>query len=220
MPIQRVKTGEAPGTAAPGTAVREELPGVEVEEAPRMEVAPAAHRAAMMAAFPRHALGFAAVEIEGVVLGALMKIRVEGVGPAELLEAIRAVDPAAKFRTEFPSKSFGGGGGRDLKLARVLVMNIKVTDAGKFIDLTCHGDGEYFPIRVGKRSADGFAAAVAALGRVSERNLAAIEKAFAEKGSATVVLADAEQIGVKYSTMDDGTKFSAEFVADAPAVAA
>lgn len=211
--------------AAAAILLEDDLPGVEEEQGTdaygpeRTYTDEVSRPVKVVGVDPARGVGGMSVEIEVVMLGALMKVRAEGVTPFGLLEQLKQMDPAAKFRTEFPSKGFGGGGGRDLKLARVLVIGVRVTDGGKFLDLTCQGDGDEFSVRVGKNSADGFPAAVAALGKVSERNLLKIEKAYAEKGNATVVLGEAEQFGVKYSTMGDGAKFSAEFVADAPAVA-
>jgi hypothetical protein len=160
------------------------------------------------------------VEIEAVCCGALMKVRFTGgVTPREAVDYLRAHDAATKFRDDFPAKGFGGGK-RETKVARALVINIDVRDSGKFINITATTGTDDLSIHVGKKGADEWLPKLEALSKLGDRNLGKIRSAFENKGSATVVLQEAEQFGVKYWTTDDGKAFLEEMVVEAPAAAA
>jgi hypothetical protein len=146
----------------------------------------------------------------------LQRIRFAGgVNPAEVHGMLRSLDPGVKVRDAFPSKF--GGGNRETKLARALVINLRITDSGKFIDLICQ-NGEDLSVSVSKKNSDGFLDQLKALGKLHDKNLGRCEKAFAEKGAAAVILSDEEQFGVQYWKTDDGKAFMEGMVPEAPAV--
>lgn len=156
------------------------------------------------------------IDVECVAHGCLMRVGFgAGVSPEEAVAYLRASDPAVQLRKEFPSK--GNFGPKETKLARVLVMVVRCGDSGKFVQLTCKGDGDDFAVGVGRNTVDNFLADLKALGKVGERGLAKVEKAFAEKSEQTIILGDAEQFGVKYWERD-GRRFSEGFVAEPPAI--
>ncbi|MFA6243908.1 MAG: hypothetical protein WC655_23395 [Candidatus Hydrogenedentales bacterium] len=158
----------------------------------------------------------AGIEIEAIVGGALQRIKfVEGTNPGEVLAMLKSIDGAAQVRTEFPSKSFGGK--RDTKEARAIVLNVRVTDSGKFIDLISK-NGEDLSVAVSKKAADTFLESLKALNKLDPKNLAKVEKAFAEKGTATIILTEPEQFGVRYWMTDDHKAFMESMTAEPPAV--
>lgn len=155
------------------------------------------------------------IDIECVCQGALMRVSFPaGVGPGDALDYLRGEDPGVKFKSEFPMK--GGFGPKETKLARVLSIDVRVSDSGKFVKLICTAEGEDFTVDVGRNTVETFVSDLKALGKVKEKQLAAVEKAFVEKGTALVVLrTEEEQFGVKYWEKD-GRRFSEGFVAEAP----
>jgi hypothetical protein len=156
------------------------------------------------------------VEIEAVVGGALQRIRFAGgINPADVAGMLRTLDANAKVRDAFPMKAAFGN--RETKLARALVINLRITDSGKFIDITCQ-NGEDLSVSVSKKNSDTFLDSLRALGKLHEKNVAKAEKAFAEKGAAVLILKDEEQFGVQYWKTDDGKAFMEGMVAEAPAV--
>jgi hypothetical protein len=156
------------------------------------------------------------VEIEVVLNGALMRLRFEDLDPREVVPLLRAMDPGVKFRDAFPMK---GGPGRETKKARVLVINARVTDSGKFIDVVAQ-NGDDISVSVSRKNADGFVDAVKALNRLGGEHLAKLEKAFADKGTVTIILKEPEQFGVAYWVSDDGRPFAESFEANPPALVA
>jgi len=158
----------------------------------------------------------AEISVEAVVGGCLQRIRFKpGTNPADVGAILRGCDPAAKVRDDFPHRNYGGA--RATKLARVLVVNVRVTDAAKFIDLTCQAEGDDLSVAISKKSAGTFLEDLKALGRLSSAHIGKLAAAFEHKGSATVVLADeGEQFAVKFWTTDDGRHFMDSLIAEPP----
>jgi len=155
------------------------------------------------------------IECEAIVGGALQRVRFTAhTNPATVKQILTALDPGVKVRNEFPSR--GQGGNRDVKLARALVINARITDQGKFVDLVCQ-NGEDLTVAVSKKNSDGFLDQLKAVGRVTELHLARLQQAFTDKKSATVILAADEQFGVKYFTLDDGRAYLDSLTAEVPA---
>jgi len=156
----------------------------------------------------------ACIEVDVVMKGCLQRIKLKaGTDPARVADLIKAADPNAKLRDDFPrSKQYS----RETKTARALSIIVKVTDSSKFIDVICSSGDDDFTIGVPRKKADSFPDDLAALGKLSERNMDKIRGAFESKGSATVVLG-AEEFGVVYWTTDDGKHFLDSMAADPPA---
>ena len=156
------------------------------------------------------------ISLEAVVGGALMRLEFDGAtDPAQVKAWLLGVDPSAKVRDDFP-KMGKFGGGKDTKLARVMVVTVRVTDTGKFIDLACQ-NGEDIPVSVSKRNSDTFLADLKALGRLSDKSLAKLEKAFMEKGQAMVIVPETEAFGCRYWSTDDGKAFMDSLTTEMPA---
>lgn len=162
------------------------------------------------------------IEVEAAVHGCLMKIRLAGnVCPSDVLPWLKALDPGVKVRDDFPKGKFGGGfGSRDTKLARLMMVTARITDTGKFVELACQ-NGDDVMVKVSKKASETFLADLRALGLVSEKNLAKLEKAFDEKGQAMAILTKAEPVGVRYWTTEDGNAhFLDSFTTELPAAPA
>jgi len=154
------------------------------------------------------------IEVEAVVGGALQRVRwVAGTDPSQVGPMLKFLDPGVKLRDDFPRKGFGN---RETKLARVLVVSVRVTDSGKFWDLVAQ-NGEDLSISVPKKASEDVVPQIQALGKVGEKHLSKLQKAIDEKGTATVILPEAEQFGAKYWTTDDGKAFLDSFEAEPPA---
>lgn len=139
------------------------------------------------------------IEVEAVIGGALMRMQLAaGTNPAQVKGAILALDPNAKVRDDFPMR---GRGPKETKLARALVINVDIKDAGKFIDLVCQ-NGDDMKVSVPKKASDEWLGQLEALGKVGEKNLLKLRHAFDEKKAATVILPEDEQFGVKYFEID------------------
>lgn len=155
------------------------------------------------------------IEIEAVVAGALQRIRFgAGTNPADVPGYLKELDPNCQMRDGFPVK---GVGRRDTKHARVVMVNLKASGSGLFIDLIAHNadDGD-FSISVPKKSSEGFRDAIAGLNVLSEANLAKLDTAISGQKQATVILSEGEQFGAKYWSSDDGKHFLDELTSDAP----
>lgn len=154
------------------------------------------------------------IEVEAVVGGVLQRVRFrEHTNPAQIGAMLRALDQGVKVRDDFPRKSFGN---RETKSARVIVINARVTDSGKFVEMVSQ-NGEDLSVSVPRKKADDFLNLVKALNKVSEKNLTKLEAAFEDKKQATIILGDDEQFGVKYWMTDDGKAFMEDLVAEPPA---
>ncbi len=153
-----------------------------------------------------NALGFIqSTECEAVVGGALQRITFKpGTNPADVGTLLRTLDPNAKVRDDFPRKSFGGG--RDTKAASVSVIQLRVSDSGKFWDLIGQ-NGDDISISVSKKNSDGFLDQLKGLNRLNEKHIAKLQEALDKKGQATVILPEDEKFGAKYWTSDDGKAF-------------
>lgn len=157
----------------------------------------------------------AGIEVEAIVGGALQRITFRPeTDPYCVAGMLRILDPNMQVRTEWPRK---GGGPRDTKTARAIVINVRVNDNGKFIDIVGQ-NGDDISISVSKKSADTFLDSLKSLGKLKDGHLAKVEKAFTSKASATVILDAEEQFGVSYWTTDDGRAFMEAMTPDAPAV--
>ena len=155
------------------------------------------------------------IEVEAVVGGALQRIRLRaGTNPALVAALLKTLDPGAEVRSAFPAR--GNFGSRETKTARVLVIQARVTDGGAFIDLIGR-NGADLSVSVSKKSAAGFLDAVKALGKLSDTHLQTLDKAWADKAQATIILPESEQFGVQYWTTDDGKAFMDSLVAEPPA---
>lgn len=144
------------------------------------------------------------IEVDAVVGGCLMKIALSGVAPMEVLPWLRSLDPAAKVRDDFPAK--GAFGKRDTKRARLMVITLRASDAGLFIDLVCMGEAEV-SVGIGKKKAPEFIGLLGATGVVGADRIQKLEAAAASKGQATVILGESERVEVEYWTTDDGKAF-------------
>ena len=155
------------------------------------------------------------IELEAVLCGALMRLKFgPGLDPADILPALKALDPNVQVRDAFPMK--GQFGNRETKTATALVITARVTDSGAFVDITCQ-NGDDISVSVSKKKAPEFPANLAALGRLTPDHLAKVQTAYDSKSTATVVLSDAERFGVKYWTTDDGKNFLDEMTPEPPA---
>lgn len=145
------------------------------------------------------------IEVDAVIGGCLMKITLgAGMSPEGVLPYLRTLDPNCKVRDDFPSKSFGGK--RETLRARLLVITLRATDNGLFIDLVCRGEKDV-SVAVSKKKAPEFRDLIAGCGKVSSEHLESIDTAIVSKGSATVVLVGDEAVDVEYWTTDDGKAF-------------
>lgn len=145
------------------------------------------------------------VEVESVVGGVLQRIRLRGIEPKEVAGWLRSQDPGAKWRDDFPMK----GQPRETKLARVAVISVASDGSRRSIDLVAQdADGE-MKVQVGKKSVDSFLGQIRALNRLPEDEMVKLETAMGGKGQAVVMIRqDAHAFGVKYWSMDDGTRFA------------
>lgn len=159
----------------------------------------------------------AGIEVEAVIKGALQRITFkDGTNPAAVKDMLLALDEGALVRDAFPVR--GGGGNRDTKLARALVLNPEVRESGTFIKITAVSeDGEDLTIAVPKKKAPEWLPALEALGKLTEKNLAKIKAAFDAKKAATVILSEDEQFGIRFWKMDDGGCFMESMQAEPPA---
>lgn len=159
--------------------------------------------------------GLTGIELEAVVGGALMKLQFgPGLNPAGIKAGLLAMDPAAKVRDDFPKR--GNFGNRDTKTTRCVTILVKVTDAYKFFDLVCQ-NGDDIKVTVSKKKADSFPSDLAALGKLTEKNIAKIQEAVEGKKEATVILGEGEQFGVNYWASDDGKAFMDSLTPEPPA---
>ena len=159
----------------------------------------------------------AGIEIESVIGGAVQRITfVAGTNPVDAVALLREIDPNAQFRTQFFTK---GGGSRDTKQARVLVITAQARNGGKFISMTGQSADGDVNIAVSKKKSDGWLSDLTALGKLSDKNLEKLGAALNEGKSATVILPESEQFGCAYFKTDDGSAFMDSMSADAPEVA-
>lgn len=149
------------------------------------------------------------VEVEAVVCGVLQRIKFGSeTDPTQIGPWLKALDPNCKVRDDFPKGGFGGkGGGRDTQLARVLIIQVRKSTSGTFIELVAQ-NGDDLGISVPKRLVEGFGDSVKALGKLSEKNAAKLDAALSGKDAAgMVILTSAEQFGAKFWKADDGKAF-------------
>lgn len=185
------------------------------EKTETKEADPVVRTEVTMHAEPDICARIAGVEIEAVVGGALQRIQfVAGTNPAEVKAMLLSLDPNTKVRDDFPKR--GSFGNRETKAARCLVINARVTDTGKFVDLVCQ-NGDDLSVAVSKKNSETFLQDLTALQKLHDRNLKKLAKAFDEKGTATVILGDDEQFGVNYWTTDDGKAFMDSMATEPPA---
>lgn len=144
------------------------------------------------------------IEVDAVIGGCLMKLSVSGVEPAGVLPWLRTLDPACKVRDDFPAKAAFGK--RETKRARLMVITLRASDNGLFIDLVCKGDAEV-SVAVGKKKAPEFIGMLAGTNRVSDEHLDKLQTAADGKGQATVILDSTEAVDVEYWSSDDGKAF-------------
>jgi len=149
--------------------------------------------------------GLEKITVEAVVHGALMRMDFAGVEPLEALEAIRAHDPNAKFREDFPRG--GRGSERQTKSATALCINGRRTDGGTFIELGSRGDGDDFTIAVSRKGVDTFLEDVRRLGKLTPEHLAKLDALGEKPGSAFIPLGEGEQFAVHYWVSDDGRRY-------------
>jgi len=149
--------------------------------------------------------GLEKITVEAVVHGALMRMDFAGVEPLEALEAIRAHDPNAKFREDFPRG--GRGSERQTKSATALCINGRRTDAGTFIELGSRGDGDDFTVAVSRKGVDVFLEDVRRLGKLTSEHQGKLNGLAEKSGSTFIPLGEAEQFQVCYWTSDDGRRY-------------
>lgn len=144
------------------------------------------------------------IEVEAVVCGVLQRVTLTGCAPDQVGAYLKALDPTCKTRDDFPSKSFGGK--KETKSAILMVITLRASDSGLFIDLVCQGESDV-SVSVGKKKAPDFRNELAALGKISAANLAKIDDAIANKGQTTIIFHETDGIQVNYWTTDDGKAF-------------
>lgn len=189
-----------------------------VDAAQDMEESGKEREASLVAPELGDALEVVNVSCEAVVGGALMKIDFgPGSNPAAVKAFLLALDPNAEVRSEFPKR--GNFGPRETKQARAIAMNLRITDNGKFIDLICQ-NGDDLTVNVSKKASETFEQDLKALGKLKEKSLQKVGKAFKEKGTATLILDEGEQFGVHFWSTEDGKHFLDHLSAEAPAVEA
>lgn len=143
--------------------------------------------------------------IECILGGVLMRVTLgPGVAPTHALAILREWDPNVQVRTEWPRK---GGGARETKQAQACSISVRVTDAGKFVDLVCNDGTDDLSVTVPKRMAETFLDDLAKTEQVTDAHLAKLSDAYVKKASATVILGDAERFTVRYFRLDDGRAF-------------
>lgn len=160
------------------------------------------------------------VQVEAVVGGALMTVVLgPGTNPAEVAGMLRALDPNAKVRDDWPKR--GSWGNRETKSARCMVINVRAQGEKVYWELIC-SNGDDFTVMVPSKKGDEFAQQLANLGKLKEADLDKLATVAAEKkGKATVMLMHEEhQFGVKYWKSDDGQAFLDSIEAEAPAAEA
>ena len=142
------------------------------------------------------------LEFEAVVGGCLMRIRTGQMNPLDVLPMLRQLDPNAKVRDDFPSK---GQQDRKVVWAMAVVINVRVTETGKFIDLTCKGEGGAVKVSVGRKNSDEFLPRLIELCRLNDEQLEQIKGAFEKKSSGVAILDDDTNFAVGYWTTQDGS---------------
>lgn len=158
----------------------------------------------------------AGIEIEAVIGGALMRVTfVAGTNPAQVPALLRELDPSAQFRDAFPTR--GNGGSRATQSAKVLVITVEGRGDSIFIKLTATTkEGDDLSISVPKKKSGDFLPDLEKLGKLSEKSLGKLKMAVESKKAATVILPDAEQIGVAYWKADDGSAYADSLTAEVP----
>lgn len=154
------------------------------------------------------------ISVEAVVGGVLQRITLGGILPQEVSTVLRAWDPNAQWRDDFPRK--GNFGARETKLARALVLSVRASDSGIFWDLVCQ-NGEDLSVAVSKKKSPEMLDLLAGIGKIAPKHLDKLRSAIDGKGAATVILPEAEQFGVQFWTTDDGKAFLDGVQADPPA---
>lgn len=151
--------------------------------------------------------GLQSVRVDAVVGGCLMTLNFgPNVNPAGIREAILAADPNAKVRDDFPKRG-GGFGNKETKDGRAVALRLDLGGNFARIEITTNlNEDEDITVGVGKRGIPQFAQDIRALGKLKEKTLDRVQKAFDEKQEKTIILDQAEQFGVKYWTTDDGGK--------------
>ncbi|MFP4192938.1 MAG: hypothetical protein ACLFU6_12805 [Candidatus Hydrogenedentota bacterium] len=151
------------------------------------------------------------IEVECVVNGCLQRIRfAAGTNPADVGPMIRTLDPGAVLRDSFPTR---GGGGRQTKEAKVLVITMRAADAGLFIDLTAETQEDAVSISVPRKQAATFIDTLRSLNALKEKSLEKLQHAVDSKSSATVVLGADEVLTARYWISDDSRCFLDSLVA-------
>ena len=145
------------------------------------------------------------IEVEAVVGGCLMRLHVTDMSPAQVLPWLKSLDPGVKVRDDFP-KGGAGFGKKETKRARLMVITLKASDNGTFIDLVCKGESEV-SVTVSKKRAGEFIGMLAGTQRVTDEHLDKLQGAMDNKGQATVILDGSEPVDVEYWTSDDGKAF-------------
>ena len=161
----------------------------------------------------------ASIEIDVVIAGTLQRITfTAGTDPVGVPELLRRLDPNVQFRDSFPTR---GGAPRATLQARVLVINIEGRADSTFIKLVCkNSDGEDLSVSIPKRKTSEFLPSLEGLGKLSERNTGKLRVAMETKKGATVILTEAEQIGIAYWKTEGGDCYMESMTAEPPATGA
>ncbi|MEN6536472.1 MAG: hypothetical protein ABFD89_22645 [Bryobacteraceae bacterium] len=156
----------------------------------------------------------AGIKVDVVWGGTLMQIEWgPGTDPEQVAAGLKAL--GVKVRDDFPARG-AFGGKKDTQLARALVINARVSDSGKFIDIVAQ-NGEDLSIGVSKKKADDILGELKALNKIHAKNMEKLEKVMAERGNATIILSEAEQFGVNFWKTDDGKAFYDSATPEPPA---
>lgn len=192
--------GKKKTAPAPAAAVADGLDFGEKDPGP-----PAEERRPAPAPVLRTAQESIQIEVEAVVGGCLMRLHIADMSPAQVLPWLKSLDPGVKVRDDFP-KGGAGFGKKETKRARLMVITLKASDNGTFIDLVCKGESEV-SVTVSKKRAGEFVGMLAGTQQVTDEHLDKLQGAMDSKGQATVILDSTEPVDVEYWTSDDGKAF-------------
>jgi hypothetical protein len=140
------------------------------------------------------------IEVEAVVGGCLMRLRLAGLGPLEVLAWLKGMDPNAAVRTEIPSKSFGN---RETLSAVVKAVQIDIFGSGEVKSRLISVDGEI--IAVGSKQQGEFPGMFRGLSCLSEATLAAFDAAILGKKCRILDIPEGERFTVKFFGGDKGS---------------
>lgn len=140
----------------------------------------------------KQAVEFIEVTLEVIYEKAYMKIKAKG-HPSDILEELRESDPEMKVKDSFPVYGRGkGGGSKNTKEAKVVVVTLKKVNGGKFIELTCESDSGDITVSVSRKKRDDF------LAGAKERLGSAYEEKLGHDSATVVIKSEEDYFSIKY----------------------